>query len=459
MAHFGLVLASKVDIRLPHPLALDTAGTDLVRIAVDRDGVRAKEHAERLHSEVAMRTEHPNSPPGVRMMRKEISHLEQKVRSREFRGLLGNDTTLKQEYPYFHTSGEIRSKVKRLAGTCNGALTTKTVQDSGDSNVSIDVVSIRARNANPVNRIFMLFGEHSRELISPESGLFFVRALCGDAEKTRFDKLGGVSKLLQDTEFQIVLNANPRSRLRVEAGEYCVRENPRGVDLNRNWDEKWQAKSTDLVDTDPGPRPFSEPETRIFRDLVTEFKPTVFLTVHSGTRGMYMPWAYDTEHEGTSNRADMMHILRSLDGDHCTCPFGAAGKEVGYPCPGTCLDWVYAKMNTPFVFAFEIFAEAGGDESLRQRWKEITSRGDNLLQDGLAHLGHAPYRDFFQEHPSDFVQLAHGSRDAISTTSCFPVFNPSTKESYDDTVKNWATAYWRMSQMTARSLKTNSSLI
>lgn len=366
------------------------------------------------------------------------------------------DTDLKQKYPYFHTSAEIRSEVQRLAGACNGALSMKTLQDSNDSSVSIDAVSIRAKGASPVNRIFLLFGEHSRELISPESGLEFVRALCEDSD---LQVQGSASQLLQDSEFQIVLNGNPRSRRQVEAGNFCLRENPNGVDLNRNWDEKWESESAGhFADANPGPRPFSEPETRIFRDLVTQFKPTVFVTVHSGTRGMYMPWAYDMEHEGTANRDAMMSVLRDLDKDHCHCPYGAAGKEVGYPCPGTCLDWVYAKLNTPFVFAFEIYVGGHQEFALHQRWRDIVDADNALLQDGRVHLAHMPYRAHFNEYPSDFVQISHAKGRASQTQDeCFGMFNPGTKEHYEKTVKNWASVYWQMSQKTALSLKTNHS--
>ena len=58
-------------------------------------------------------------------------------------------------------------------------------------------------------------------------------------------------------------------------------------------------------------------------------------------------------------------MLEVLDERYCKCPFGAAGKEVGYPAPGTCLDYAYGKLNirgllhgdiVEFVAnAFEIF--------------------------------------------------------------------------------------------------------
>ena len=51
----------------------------------------------------------------------------------------------------------------------------------------------------------------------------------------------------------------------------------------------------------------------------------------------------------------MMSMLRELDEEYCQCPFGAAGREVGYSCPGTCLDYVYDELNTSYAFAFEIY--------------------------------------------------------------------------------------------------------
>jgi len=39
---------------------------------------------------------------------------------------------------------------------------------------------------------------------------------------------------------------------------------------------------------------------------------------------------------------------------------GAAGKQVGYLCPGTCLDYIYDKLGAKYSFAFEIY-ERGVD--------------------------------------------------------------------------------------------------
>jgi hypothetical protein len=358
-------------------------------------------------------------------------------------------TTLKNKYPFYHTSKEIRKSIELLSKDCGGAMTVET---HSEDDVDIDVVHVRKPNSTPINKVFILFGEHSRELISPESGLHMLEVMCG---KTTSDV--SIPSILEDSEFQLVLNGNPSSRGKVEAGDYCLRTNPHGVDLNRNWDEKWVKPDgqDDYSQQNGGPRPFSEPETRIFRKLVEKFEPTTFLTVHSGTRGMYMPYAYDMEHLANFNAPRMMNILRDLDKNHCKCPFGAAGKEVGYPCPGTCLDWVYSKLRTPYVFAFEIYTSPSSDDELTARWnRKLAEGGTKLLQTGN-HLGHNHFAELFDHHHSDFVHRRH--KHSVETQqhrdSCFELFNPETEITYNSTVQNWAATYLEMAAMVAKELK------
>jgi hypothetical protein len=312
-----------------------------------------------------------------------------------------------------------------------------------------------------VNKVFLLFGEHSRELISPESGLYFLRGLCGEVPlkvpaQAELLEDSSADQVLDDSEFQIVLNANPGSRRKVEAGDYCQRTNPNGVDLNRNWDEEWQAQDATGAETNPGAKPFSEPETRMFKKAVTEFAPTTFLTIHSGTKGMYMPWAYDRHHLAEFNGKHMMDVLTALDKDHCECPFGAAGKEVGYPCPGTCLDYAYSKLNVPFSYAFEIYTSHSADSELKQRWSEHMHSGGAQLLQKSSHLAHPHFKDVFDKHKSDFVRPSSLMEEtgALDNDGCFNMFNPREKEDYHKVVKNWAHAYLQMSALISKKLKT-----
>jgi len=362
----------------------------------------------------------------------------------------GRVGVMKRTFPWYHSTDELQQQVHDLANSCNGMLSNRSIALDG---ATINVVNIKKPNSKTLNRVFMLFGEHSRELISPESGLRFLQMLCGTASAK--GSTADPGKVLDNSEFEIVLNANPRSRRKVEDGSYCLRTNVNGVDLNRNWAYEWQATAMTEQSTEPGPRPFSEPETRIVRDLVKQFKPTTFVTVHSGTRGMYMPFAYDTSHAAARNAKPMMKLLKDIDERHCQCPYGAAGKEVGYSCPGTCLDWVYENLKTPYAFAFEIFTSPDREMGLKDRWKQkVASGGIALLQNG-SHLGHPHFASLFETHNSDFVHRRSES-DKLNDKEdfdCFSTYNPQTQNQYEAVVNNWGSAFLEMSHDIASDLQ------
>ena len=63
-----------------------------------------------------------------------------------------------------------------------------------------------------------------------------------------------------------------------------TRQNARGVDLNRNFRARWRAGGQRWDPEYPGPRPFSEPETRIARRLVFRLRPDVTIWYHQPQR-------------------------------------------------------------------------------------------------------------------------------------------------------------------------------
>lgn len=354
--------------------------------------------------------------------------------------------SLKSDFPFYHTTQDLQAEAKRLVSSCKASAKMKKVQKDY---VSIDEIRVTAMSANQSatsapkrpNRVSLLFGEHSRELIGPETGLMLLKMLCGE-ERT---KDGLLEEALKDSEFQLILNANPSSRLRVEAGEYCLRENPNGVDLNRNWDEKWDLGTANSAEQSHGKSPFSEPETQLVRDLISDFKPATFLSVHSGTLGLYMPWAYDSQHLAHRNREGMLSVLKDLDEVHCKCPFGAAGLEVGYDCPGTSFDWVFDHLKAPFSFAWEIYANPSEGDNLRRRWESKVAK---MKLQQISLLQSKELSDLYVDSHSDFW-----NSKAKNQQECFSNFNPGTEEDYNVTVTNWATSYLSLAIKTAPLVK------
>ncbi|PHJ23762.1 zinc carboxypeptidase superfamily protein [Cystoisospora suis] len=173
-------------------------------------------------------------------------------------------------------------------------------------------------------------------------------------------------RLLDDAEFQIVLNANPVSRQKVEQGDFCLRTTPGGVDMNRNWGRFWEpdplgSENAAKSSVFPGPHAFSAEETQLARDLILAFEPSIFLTLHSGSLGVYTPYGYGAV-QPRSRKQEMEDIVnvvgkkycRNVDAAPMACSIGVAGKF--FAAHGNCVDWVYDTVKpAPMVFLLETY--------------------------------------------------------------------------------------------------------
>ena len=81
----------------------------------------------------------------------------------------------------------------------------------------------------------------------------------------------------------IVPNLNPDGF----AGRH--RQNGRGVDLNRNFGSEWIPIGRRWSPEHSGPRPWSEPETRLVRRLILRVRPTVTIWYHQ-PQGLVRAW-------------------------------------------------------------------------------------------------------------------------------------------------------------------------
>ena len=119
-----------------------------------------------------------------------------------------------------------------------------------------------------------------------------------------------------------------------------ARFNSNNVDLNRNFDCRWQPKSTWQSKTvSAGTSAFSEPESVVFRDYILENKPDAVVFWHSQAGGVYASQCKAGILPGTS---DIMNAYSKASGYPAEKTFDA------YATTGAADDWL-ASIDIPAV--------------------------------------------------------------------------------------------------------------
>jgi hypothetical protein len=226
-----------------------------------------------------------------------------------------------------------------------------------------------------VQKVFLLFGEHPRELLSPQTGIKFMEFLCRKATLAKMDDTNSLNKNI----FKIILNANPNGKAYLEANtndskKMSKRSNTNDVDLNRNWSlgfKKFTLKETvskmKLDQTYGGEEAFSEPETVALKNSLTDFKPRIFLSLHSGMESLFIPYGYlQTAVEG-NNLNDLMSVSDEIKKNYCPkCTSGSLSSALGYASGGNCLDYAYDCVGAPYAFAWEIYNGPAASTGIEQ---------------------------------------------------------------------------------------------
>eukprot|EP00775_Hariotina_reticulata_P009641 gene9641-9801_t len=115
----------------------------------------------------------------------------------------------------------------------------------------------------------------------------------------------------------------------------------------------------DLDEQYGGPGPFSEPQSRLVKQLIDKSTGHLlgYVNVHSGEWAMYTPW--DSKPAYAPNLpADLPGLVDTV-GRVCECMVGPAGAVSGYLAFGTSMDYTYVHKKVPYPLTVEVFG--GGD--------------------------------------------------------------------------------------------------
>ena len=211
--------------------------------------------------------------------------------------------------------------------------------------------------------VFLMFGIHARELITPEIGMFMIRYLVENYDANPY-----ITNLVDNRQIWIVPTSNPDGLDYAHHVDLWWRKNRRdnldgtfGVDLNRNFGFKWgyddYGSSPDpSSETYRGIAPFSEPESQAIRDLAENHSFILSLSYHSFGNWWLYPWGYfGIPPVDIDTFTDIAESCTAYNG----YIHGNVASGLIYLTNGGSEDWFYGEETTKYkTFGFAV--EVGG---------------------------------------------------------------------------------------------------
>lgn len=262
----------------------------------------------------------------------------------------------------YHTYAAVASSLRALA-QANPAIAS--VVDLGDSwekeqgRADRDVLALKLGKGTGKPVVLFAGCHHARELVTPEMVLRMAELLVSgygrDAELTAW---------VDTREIWLVPMVNPDGHALAARGEN-QRKNTNdvtggkrrvGVDLNRNYATAWGTVGDSPQpesDTFRGTKPFSEPETRAMRDLMTKVKPTFLLTFHSYSNMVLWPWDHKDTPPPDPRLAAIGKEFGKLSG------YRAQQGSALYLNGGDDVDWAFETLGA-LSYTIEVGSRADG---------------------------------------------------------------------------------------------------
>ncbi|XP_045502115.1 carboxypeptidase B-like [Colias croceus] len=222
-------------------------------------------------------------------------------------------------------------------------------------------ISSNPKAGNPI--IFIDAGIHAREWVAPAMAMYLVHRLVNDPDARR--DLAGVDWYILpvvNPDGYEYTRANKVNRLWRKTRSKNTVYGCFGVDGNRNYGYKWAvsgvSKNPCDQETYAGPKPFSEPETQMVRNVMMEYGKRIKLYVSLHSYGQYLvyPWGYTgdflpKEWQKLDSLARMVsNAVENAGGQ----PFRVMSAGKWYPAAGGSDDFAFGAIGVPYSYTMEL---------------------------------------------------------------------------------------------------------
>ncbi len=205
-----------------------------------------------------------------------------------------------------------------------------TLQNLGTATgfYQLKALKISDNSALDENEAEVLFdgGIHGDEIGGPENMIRLARDLCLGYGT---DEL--ITYLVNNREIWIYYCVNPYGRANM------TRYNGNDVDINRDCGYMWNAEGN-------SPSAFSQPETKVYRNLLTENQFAIHCSYHSGTEYISYPWSYRGDTTPDNQFHDFLASQYADYSGYSSIPYGQ-GYTGMYAINGSTKDFGYGAVG------------------------------------------------------------------------------------------------------------------
>ena len=341
---------------------------------------------------------------------------------------------------------DIYKKLDKLTEKCPSILSKKTyIEEKTNNTMKYYIINYKKNQKKNPTISLLLFGEHSRELISSELGIYIIENLCSIENKKFQSKYSKktLKSILSENKIILIplVNEYGRKIIEKELNE-CQRNNENDVDLNRNYPLNWI--KDDSINS--GKKPLSEWETRSINNIIKMINPKLLISTHSGDFKMYMPFGYKniSFNNFDNNLKIMYQILNDLNEKYCKCKFGPISSLYKFNVSGNLIDYAYETLKVKYVFAFEIFYLDNNNffNNLYKSNNDFVFDYDNYVNGN----NNNSFVQMKKINNSIMKKLSYSNLKSLFY-QCISLKNPLDKSVFEKILLNWNNAFFQLFTM------------